>query len=454
MIAAALLVYVTQCVAGWLVWPAVAGARPAGAAGLGAVLLVGPAAVAVQMLAYGLLGVPFALVAVLAPWWAWLAVHVARQRRAGAPRRTAPVPGRRREPWALVAIAVALAPLGLAAAASVTAPVCDTDAMHNFAMPARVFASHAGLAADRLAGLADPGNLHSPPLLALNECLLFLVDEDSGAWLVTPFPVLALLAFVLLAAAAVWDPRRPRASCAVFAFVVLVPELVVAGARGYADLRFAATLLLLAASAGRLLRDRTAGRGAVAAVAAAAIAAGLTKAEGYAVAAAAALLLAWRGCAVREQRTACFVAVPLVAAAVAAWPCWAAAAELPVEYSVRGGADTLAAALVALPEALEGVLAATAAADAQGTPHWGWYWPVALGLGLWRAAVPADRAAHWLVAALGLHVMCLAFATACVAAGTGFPLDWVQQVTVQRLLLHALPWTVLLMPTAAPWRRA
>ena len=160
------LVYATQGLAGDLVGRALGGARPARLERLAQALLLGPAAIALQMMLLSLLSIPFSLPVVLGPWWLAAAVVWRRSRRAAGPMAAvAPaVPSRAGARATAVLVSLALLLFAVLVWIGLRTPVFDSDPLNNFAFPARLFETHRSLAGDVIADLRAVGHLEYPPL--------------------------------------------------------------------------------------------------------------------------------------------------------------------------------------------------------------------------------------------------------------------------------------------------
>jgi hypothetical protein len=326
-----------------------------------------------------------------------------------------------------------------------TAPVLLSDAMHNHALPGRVFATHHGLAPDAMAALTDPGNVGYPPLVAFNDALLFLADEDLGAFAVPLFGAFGFLAWALLVREALGRPGVPLHAAAVTILVLATPEAVANSIDGFVDVRFAATLLWLALDARRVGGF---GRRGLAPVVAAAVAAGLSKAEGQVAAAVVCgwLLLGrrWHGLALGVTA----LPVVAVAVAVAAWPWLAHGWGLPSEIEIVERSPSLSSIAAGVMHATSGLLAAALDVDAAGIPRWGVLWPAAGAVAAWQVARRRDRTSLSLLLLMLGHLGAYGLVLAVLAALTTVDLEWTLPATQNRLLLHLLPWVVLLLGRA------
>jgi hypothetical protein len=446
------LVYATQWLAGRLVLVALDGEPRAASGRLARALLLGPAAITVQMLLMDAAGVRFALPALLLPWWiagAWVLLR----RRAARPGPAAPGGA-----WHSAALLLALLIFAFTLAGGLAVPVHSSDAMNNFALLARVYQTHGSLAPEAVRALAVPAHVDYPPLVALNEAALFLGTRGDLGLGIKPFFALAQLALLLLVIEACFEALAPRAAALAAAFAMLVPLPAQMAIDGYPDVLLCACVLLLALQ-GRALLRRPSARGALLYAACAATCA-LIKFEGLALALAAAPL-PWlvarrsRGAAVGEPA---LLAAPATAAVLLtllvalAWPLHLAATHLGDAPGLSAAWHDVPRALQRAPAAAWALLQQTWAADNLGQHEWGLFWPacvLAAAVGLLR--VRSRRAVAVPASLLLAHLL------ACVAAIALSPaeLDWQVGTAGPRLLLHAAPWALLaalaaLAPASAP----
>jgi len=437
------LVLATQGLAGWLVLRGLAPdlARRWTAA-VPRALLLGPAALALQMLALEAAGRPLSLAWVLGPWWAAAGLLAWRARTRGA-QALAPRGPEVRGPAHLAALALACVLGGLALGTGLLQPLVAGDPVTNAALVGRVVATHGRLDAAALQALQAPAFAAYPPLVAFNEALLFRAAGESWARAALPFFALAQLALLLLLVEACFERLRPARALPLALALLLAPTLATGGASGYFDERFAACVLLLGLTLRELDERPDAGRAALAA--AAALGCALTKPQGLVPAVLAALLLALRLGRGRLPARAALPALALLAAGVAAWPLLAGARGVHTppdlvphwpgvhEALARTGAALDCAARVALPPA-PGAFAA-----------WGLAWPLLLALSAAALARRATRAAAALpLACAALHLLAYAGLAAC----TQLDVDWLLATGLPRWLLHLLPWLLLAGATA------
>jgi hypothetical protein len=431
-----LAVYLTQIVAGLVVVELLHGRGAFHGGGPGRrfarALLLGPAAIALELMAFHALGVPIALPFALVPWWL-AALALARRLVQPPAERDEPTQGFER-----ALAAVALAGFAVLLFVGTRFPVYRGDEVNNFAVNARVFEVHRSLAPDALNGLIENGHPEYPPLVALNETLLFQAEGDTLGFAAKPFFSLAWLAWALLVVEAVRKLAPPLAVCAAL-LAMLVPELASFATRGMADLRLTATMLLLVLEARAFLRnvdERRARRAG--AVAAAAVAAALTKNEGVAIATLATLALAPFAVRVLGARRAGLGALATLAL-VWTWPVFKAVHDIRDVYlgAAKPGLHldqlgTIARELARLPFGSE-----------LGTqPSWGVLWlaaGIAAGIGFW------SRTARRELGLLGLGLAVHVALYAAVFSATPHDLRWHLSTAGPRLLFHTAPWLVLIL---------
>jgi len=437
------LVYATQLVAGWL---AIGALRPPPDGPVRAVLdyrrwsralLLGPALIALQMLAMDALGLRFGLAVVVLPWWIGAALcRGLRGRRAPSPGASSPasrpLPASGRAVLALAGLLFAVTLV-----AGLWMPVTAGDAMNQFALNARIYETHGDLAPQALKSLAIPGHVEYPPLVSLNEALLFLAGGPARALVIKPFFALAYLAWLLLVVETCFA-LLPAGVAAVLALVALLaPGPALAATDGYADLRLAASVLLLAL-AGRALWLRP-GRRRLVLFALCAVACALTKLEGIAVGLAAAALPA--ALLARRRLPAARTAPVLagLAALVLAWPVYARAQGLGRMALFGREWHDAGTGLSRLPSVLGSMLSMMVDIGITAR-QFGLYWLVCLGLALWALRLRDRRAA------VGVALLCGAahlLLYAVVLALTPADLEWHVTTAAPRLLLHIAPWALL-----------
>ncbi|MGQ0552847.1 MAG: hypothetical protein ACT4PU_06465 [Planctomycetota bacterium] len=431
---------------------------------IGRALLVGPAALAAQMIVMSLAGLSFSLTAVLVPWWVLAAVLLWRRASArGGGAAAGGASGAGRSSRAGGAAGVASGPY-LSAAARWTGyallgltlllflalvrlglqtPIFESDPLNNFALPARVFETERSLAPEVLGNLAAVGHVEYPPLVALNEALFFLAAGERRLAAPLPFFALAWLAFQLLLLGAALRRLHPAAVVPVVLISLAIPELYGLGTVGLAELRLAATVLLLGIEGTALLRQPSAAAGLRFAVVAALCA--LTKNEGVAIAALACLplaALAWRR---RLPRAAAVQGLLLVALVALGWVAILAAG------GVGGGvwaSDYVGEASLD-PERLRAIFTGFlryVPMDRLSSMYFGVLWPAAAAaalLGLVCAA--AHRETAGLLLALAAHVLLYGFTLAIIPQH----IEWTLQATGLRLFFHMVGWPLLLLVAAA-----
>lgn len=441
-LAAVALVYATQLVAGWLVLGVLRPPPPGRSAWRdprrwSRALLIGPALIALQMLALDALGLRFHLGLILLPWWipALLAWGARRTDRTG--RLTPPDPGPPLPVAARCVLALVLLLFGVALVAGLWMPVHTGDAMNQFALNARVFETHGGLAPEALRSLAMPGHVEYPPLVSLNEALLFLAGGPARALVIKPFFALAFLAWMLLVVEACFA-LLPAALATLLALVALLaPAAALSATEGYADLRLAATVLLLGL-AGRALWLRP-GRRRLLLFALCAVACALTKLEGIAVGLAAAALPALLAARRRLPAGETALVLLVMLALVLAWPTYAHVHELGQTALVGAEWHDAASGLARLPGVLGTMLLMMV--DVGITErHWGVFWLLTLALALWALRRPDRRPAVSTALLCGAAQLLL---YASVLSLTPADLEWHVTTAAPRLLMHVAPWALL-----------
>ncbi len=455
-----LAVYATQALAGQLAligagalgsrWPATGCAR------WGAALVLGPALLALWMLALHVAGLGLHLPLILAPWWlAGALLGLARwTNRGAATTRAVPAPhaatagaaAPRARRLLLVGV---LAVFGWLTALGLLVPVHTGDSLRNFALEARVFETQRAISAEGLNALLFPGRIEYPPLLPLNEAAIFLATASDELLAIKPFFALGWLGLSLLALDAALAVLAPALAGAALALLTLALGVSGHATEGYADLRLAAGLLLLAL-AGRALW-RAPSLGAALLYAACAATCALTKVEGLSLALAATALLPLAAARAGLAPRHLWIALLVLLAASLAWPAFAARAGIGSFYftdeSWYGGASTAAR----LPVVLQHFVAAPFAREVSGLPSWGALWPAALLVAVLALRDPGRRREI-----LTLLALLAAHAALYVAVVTLSPWDvrWHLNVAGPRLMLHLTPWALLLLCAALRAPRA
>jgi hypothetical protein len=432
------LVYATQLLAGWIAIGLLRPPRPGDRPWLdyrrwSRALLLGPALIALQMLAMHAVGLRFEWLVIVAPWWTVGAGLVLLRRRgasgAGASVR---LPGAGR---AVLALAGAF--FVAAVVAGLWMPVTTGDAMNQFALNARVFETHGELAPEALKALALRGHIEYPPLVSLNEALLFLAGGPARALAIKPFFALAFLAWMLLVIEATFAFAPAGAAAFLALIALLAPAAALIATEGYADLRLAATVLLLAL-AGRALWLQPCRR-RLPLFALCAVACALTKLEGIPVGLAAAALPAALVLRRRLPAAETALVVLVMLALVLAWPLYARANGLGEMALVGVDWHDVGGGLARLPGVLGAMLAMMVDIGLT-TRHWGLFWLVSLALALWALRRREARPAVALTLLCGAAHLLL---YAAVLALTPADLEWQVTTAAPRLLLHVAPWAVL-----------
>ena len=186
---AILAVYLTQVLAGLVVVELLRGDTRARRGRFARALLLGPAAIALELLGFHALGVPITLPFALAPWWLAGAVFARRLYR----RSEGSAPPR----FERVLVGGAVAAFTLLLLQGARFPVYRGDEVNNFAINARVFEVNRSLAPEALNGLIEGGHPEYPPLVALNEALAFQAEGEALGFGAKPFFALAWLAWAL-----------------------------------------------------------------------------------------------------------------------------------------------------------------------------------------------------------------------------------------------------------------
>jgi len=419
---AAALVFATGLLAGTMVcgWLRRQGSAPSTA--LAQALVLGPAALAAEMLVLGYLDVPLSLPAVLGPWWiGWLAARI--RRRARPPLLA--TAGRRPCRWRSLALVLASVPVLVVVVRGASIPVYHGDAVLNFALPARLFASHGRLAPEALSRIAEPVHPDQPPLIALNQALLFMAGPEPATHVVFLFSALALLALLWLGVEAAWLDRAPRRSFFLAVLWTQAPVLLVCAEGGYAEPRLAAALLLL------LLSLR---RGEHELAIAAAAAAGLTKLEGGAAAGLALLALLVYHLRARPVPARRVLAVLAAGALVASWPIWCwwhdvmPSLPFPLDTSPR-------------PDPRLGVPLASLALVREMFTHTGYEWLAPYGA-CWALAIGCGlRACPWLLVGMAAHAAIYVVGMQLLTCDLTATLE----TTAGRYVIELTPWSVMML---------
>jgi hypothetical protein len=434
-----LAVYLTQVLAGWLVVEQLAGRAftVEGPGKLARCLLLGPAVLALQMMAYHLVGTTFSLPAVLLPWWL-----IALFRHGRVQIRPRPSGRASRAESLLIAGATVLFLVLLWQGLRI--PVYHGDEINNFAVNARVFEVHRSLAPEALASMRAVGHPEYPPLIALNETLLFLAQEAGFGYAVKPFFALAWLAWALLVVELVGRRLPPLLALSVGTIALAVPELFDFALGGKGDLRLIAGLLFGVLEGRAFLSHRaepSAGRRFFA-FGAAAVTCGLTKNEGLALATLG--VLALLPTALRHLSPARAVGCAgLTLAVVWSWPAFKLVHGIRDVYLAK--ADPTAN-LNRVGEIAATLIGHPFRSELGPAPTWGvlsLVAPLALLVGF--AVRPSRRRElGWLAAGLALHFLLYV----AVFAATPRDLDWHLETAGPRLLFHLAPWLVVILAAA------
>jgi hypothetical protein len=428
-----LLVHLTQLLAGWLLLGALAPEHARRwTAAVPRALLLGPLAIALEMLLVSALHVPFGLAVLLLPWWLLAAVVAWRRRWAAA---TAPaITG----PAHLAAFSAAVALATMALTSGLAQPLVSGDGVANAGLAARVYEVHRSVDLDAVARLRAEVYGSYPPLVALNEALVFLAAGDARVWLVKPFFALVLLALMLLLVEACFSRLPPRRALPAALLLLLTPVLASGGANGYLDELFTAWVLLAALTADELRTSPTRGRALL--LAAAGAGALLTKPQGVLVGL---LCAAWLAALLARRRLAPRAAAPAVLALLAAgalWPLLVAAHGLSAPTSIAPDLSDTLGLLGRTIRALGMALASVLPLDETRFQTWGVTWLVGLLLAALALGRPASRArtSVWVLAGA---VQLGGYAVTVAAIPVNF--EWALQTGLSRWMLHLLPWIAL-----------
>ena len=433
-------VHATQLLAGWMLLAVLAPEHTGRwISALPRALLIGPLLLALEMLLLSALGVPLSLPVVLLPWWAGAALLLRRRRPAPA---VPEVSGRAH----LAALALATALGATALASGLAQPLVSGDGMTNAALSARVFETQRAVDLDAVERLRAEVNSRYPPLLALNEALLFLAAGDERVWLVKPYFALMLLALLLLLVEACFTRLPPERALPAALLLLLTPVLAAGGTTGYLDELFAAEVLLLALCADELRLAPTRRHALLLAAAGAACA--LTKPHGVLPAL---LAVAWLAVLVARRRLAPRDAIPAVAALLAlalVWPAHLAGHTLRSPAALIPDFSDPVAALGRTLQALGYGLTIVLPLDAERFHVWGLTWLVGLPL---AAVALARRATRWHVAPWLVAGAVQFVAGAVVVAVLPLDFEWALGTGTGRWMIHLLPWLVLAaLPALAP----
>ncbi|MFQ5503756.1 MAG: hypothetical protein ACE5F1_03040 [Planctomycetota bacterium] len=434
MTALVVLVYLTQLCAGLLVACPLCKGRAGATGTLARALLFGPALITLQLCAYHVLQVRFGLTAVILPWWI-LAGLAAWRRGPGFFELGAwPSAALARATLALLAILAALnAYIGL------WLPVIGGDAVLNFALNARVFATEGSFAPEALLSLKAMGHREYPPLLASNEALLFQAGGLEGARIIRPFFALAYLAVLLLVHRLCEEELGSWLAALTATAIGAAPIFWVFGENGYADLRLTACVLVVVLE-GRELARRPA-RGLAFRLALAALACALTKNEGIPVAAACGVFLVALGVRSRLDWQSSASAFALLAAGSSFWPLFKAMHGISDLYIAGAAGQSSVENLLRLPRILVAFAGFTMDRNLNDVLHWGVLWPaaaMAIGWALFGGTERRELAVLTLCLLLHLSLYVIVFVM------TPHSLEWHLQTAGGRLLLHASPWMLVL----------
>ena len=428
-----LLVHATQLLAGWLLLLRLAPEHARRwTAALPRALLLGTLAIAVQLLVASALRLPFGLTLLLLPWW--LAAAVVARRWRPAATTTPAVSGAPH----LAALALAVALAAIALASGLQQPLVASDGMANAGLAARVYEVQRGVDLQAVGQLRAEAWGSYPPLVALNETLIFLAAGDARVFLVKPFFALLLLALLLLLVEACFARLPPRRALPAALLLLLTPVLAAGGTSGYLDEAFTAFVLLAALTADELRTHPTRGRALL--LAAAGAGALLTKPQGLLPGL---LVAAWLLVLLARRRLAPRAALPallVLLAAAALWPIVVRAHDLSAPAEVAPDLSDKLALLGRGLRALGLALASVLPLDAERFHTWGLTWVAGLALAalaLARRETRARSGAYALAGAVQLG------ACALTVAAIPVNFEWAFDTGLSRWMLHLLPWLVL-----------
>ncbi len=434
-VALTIAVYATQLAAGFVLLALLGrGSDLRPEERLSRALLLGPAALALELILCHYISVPFRLELVLPPWWI-LFFFLRRRVFAASVSRPAP------PAWLFVLVAALLV---ASLAHGLIIPVHTGDELWNFATIARIFETSGSLAPAALSSAFDTGHVEYPPLIALNEALVFLASGDARAWAVMPFFAFAGLASWLLVIELCCRRLPRRVAGPLAAMFLLWPAGYGLSATGVADLRLIASILLVVAEVTRMLERESMSCG-IAAAAGVAVCA-LTKNEGIAFTALAfpVLFVSMRRAGLSLPRSA---ATFLVSGTVAlVWPFFLMTNGIEGLYESGITGESFLERLPRLGTVIRHMALLPFSRDEGGYLDWGVIWPVALciaaaGLLRGRRRGTVAFVSALLLAHILLYVLAFTF--------TPSPLEWHLRTASARLFLHTYPLLLLLACTAA-----
>jgi len=310
--------------------------------------------------------------------------------------------------------------------------------MNNSGLAARVYEVHRSVDLEAVAQLRAEAYGSYPPLVPLNEALVFLAAGDARAWLVKPFFALALLALMLLLVETCFARLPPRRALPAALLLLLTPVLASGGVNGYLDELFTAWVLLAALTADELRTSPT--RSHALLLAAAGTGALLTKPQGVLVGVLCAAWLSWLLACRRLAPRAAAPAILALLAAGAFWPLLVAAYGLAAPTSIAPDLSDTVALLGRTGRALGMALASVLPLDARRFETWGLTWALGLllaGVALVRRASRA-RSSAWLLAGAVQLGGC-----AVTIAAIPVNFEWAFQTGLARWMVHLLPWLAL-----------
>jgi uncharacterized membrane protein (UPF0136 family) len=393
--------------------------------------LFGSGAIAVVMMLAHALRIPFSLATIALPiallWLAWVLL---------TRRRGSPSPGR---PFVLNDVLLAMLFL-LALVHGLSEPIYLTDPITIYGQNARVFEVHRSLAPDALKALVDPGHIEYPPLIPLGEALTFLAAPSWRAYAVKPIFALFFLAVLALARDEIARRLTPRIAWLLLLVFALTPEFSHYGARGFADLPLTAFLLAFVVLACASVRTGSARAGVAAGVMLGFAA--LTKNEGFAVAVMIAPVLLGTSLLRRvEWRASLAMTLPALTLGLA-WYLFRKRHGLEDDLFYEMPASAIFANLSRVPLIIEAFARALLRRNLLGYLMWGTFWfalPVGMLIALFPRG-PSRRAIVGWSAALALHLALYVV----IFVITPRNLEWHLTSAAERLVIHLVPWALLL----------
>ncbi|MEW6747256.1 MAG: hypothetical protein AB1486_31375 [Planctomycetota bacterium] len=402
--------------------------------------LLGTGALAYQAFLWSLAGLPVSLEALLPVWWVAVAVLWCRRRRARSVR-SPPIASTLADRlfWLVVLVLVILA-----LTTALLRPIHTADAANIYGLAARAIAARHELSAGVLHSLQTAGHVEYPPLVALNEALLFMAAGTLAMRLALVLFVFFFASFAVLVHELARELLRPGWAALVSLVLVLSPEVLLYAWRGYADLPLAALFAAAILHGRRAFVAGTPGDAVAAAVFLGF--ASFTKNEGLAAALLGmGVLLVW---ALASRRTRVLVgAVLLLLALVAPWPIFRTVHHLEVVDLAGSSLGNLIDEPSRMAVVLSELAGIALRRGLRGDFMWGAFWFVVAGVGLAVVVInmrhPSRLGRQLVLPALPLIVQLAVYVT--VLAVTGNDLRWQLETALSRLVLHTTPAALLLL---------